>query len=45
MWFKIIDIKPGPGVDPAKEPGPGFYESTRVNSGQPRKIKNIYLKF
>jgi len=34
-----IVIKPGPGVDPAKGPGPGFHGSTRVNSGQPGKIK------
>jgi len=26
-----IVIKPGPGVDPAKGPGPGFHGSTRVN--------------
>jgi hypothetical protein len=24
-------VKPDPGVDPDKEPGPGFYGSTRVN--------------
>jgi hypothetical protein len=41
---KIIVIKPGPGVDPAKGPGPGFHGSTRVNSGQPGKIKKK-LKF
>jgi len=29
-----IVIKPGSGVDPAKEPGLGFYGSTRVNPGQ-----------
>jgi len=28
---KSIVIKPGPGVDPAKGPGPGFHGSTRVN--------------
>jgi len=26
-----IVIKPGPGVDPTKGPGPGFQGSTRVN--------------
>ena len=31
-----IVIKPGPRVDPAKGPGPGFYGSTRVNPGQRR---------
>ena len=31
-----IVIKPGPGVDPAKGPGPGFQGSTRVN---PEKLK------
>ena len=43
-----IVIKPGPRVDPAKGPGPGFHGSTRVNSGQPgstrvnpEKIKKI----
>ena len=33
VWY--IVIKPGPGVDPAKGPGPRFQGSTRVNSGQP----------
>ena len=33
---RTIVIKPGPGVDPAKGPGPGFYGSTRVN---PEKLK------
>jgi hypothetical protein len=28
-----IFIKPGPGIDPVKEPDPRFYEPTRVNSG------------
>jgi hypothetical protein len=32
---RSIVIKPGPGVDQAKGPGPGFHGSTRVNSGQP----------
>jgi len=27
-----IDIKPGLGIDPVKEPGSGFYGPTRVNS-------------
>ena len=35
-------FKPAPGIDPAKESGPGFHGSTRVN---PEKIKTIYLKF
>jgi hypothetical protein len=35
----IIVIKPGPGIDPVKGPGPGFYGSTRVNPDQPGKIK------
>jgi len=39
-----IVIKPGPGVDSAKGPGPGFHGSTRVHSGPPRKIKKK-LKF
>jgi len=39
---RTIIIKSGPGVDPVK--GPGFYGSTRVNSGQPGKIfKNIKI--
>ena len=42
--FWTIVIKPGPGVDPAKGPGPGFHGSSRVNSGQPGKIKKK-LKF
>jgi hypothetical protein len=29
-----IVIKPGSGVDPDKEPGLGFYGSTRINPGQ-----------
>jgi len=29
-------IKPGPDIDLAKEPGPGFHESTRIN---PEKLK------
>jgi hypothetical protein len=33
-----IVIKPGPGIDPAKEPGSGFHGSTRVN---PEKLKTI----
>jgi hypothetical protein len=37
---RTIVIKPGPRVDPAKGPGPGFHGSTRVNSGQPGKNKN-----
>ena len=37
-----IVIKPSPKVDPAKAPGPGFHESTRINSGQPEK-NNIYI--
>jgi hypothetical protein len=38
-----IVIKPGPGVDPAKEPGLGFYGSTRVNPDQSGKFfKNIF---
>ena len=38
-----IVIKPGLEVDLAKRPGPEFHESTRINSGQPGKIKkNIY---
>ena len=28
---QTIVIKPGSGVDPTKEPGPGFYGLTRVN--------------
>jgi len=36
-----IVIKPGPGVDPAKGPGPGFHGSTRVNPDQSGKIKKI----
>jgi len=42
-----IVIKPGPGVDPAKGPGPGFHGSTRVNSGQPgltrKNLKKIKI--
>ena len=34
QFLKPIVIKPGPGVDLAKGPGPGFQGSTRVNSGQ-----------
>jgi hypothetical protein len=30
-------VKPDPGVEPDKEPGPGFYGSTRINPGQPIK--------
>jgi hypothetical protein len=44
---RSIVIKPIPGIDPVKGPGPGFYRSTRVNSGQPGKIKiyiYIYIK-
>ena len=40
--IKNYSYQTDPGVDPAKEPGPGFYGSTRVN---PEKLKNIYLKF
>jgi hypothetical protein len=35
MIWSIV-IKPGLGVDPAKEPGPGFHGSTRIN---PEKLK------
>jgi hypothetical protein len=38
---KNIVIKPSLGVDPGKEPGLGFHGSTRINSGQPGKIKKI----
>jgi hypothetical protein len=31
LIMPIIVVKPGPGVDPAKRPGPGFYGSTRKN--------------
>ena len=41
----IIVIKPGPGIDPVKGPGPRFYGSTRVNPDQPGKIKKYILKF
>jgi len=34
--IQSIVIKPDPGVDPAKGPGPGFQGSTRVN---PEKLK------
>jgi hypothetical protein len=37
--IEIIVFKPGLGIDPAKRPGPGFHGSTRVNPGQPKKIK------
>lgn len=43
-----IVIKPDPGVDPAKEPGPGLHELTwvtRVNSNELGKNKKKYLKF
>jgi hypothetical protein len=40
--LRIIVIKPGPGIDPAKRPGFGFHGSTRVNPGQPGKIKKIF---
>jgi hypothetical protein len=44
VWF--IVIKPGPGVDPTKGPGPGFHGSTRVDPDQPEKIlKNKVLIF
>jgi hypothetical protein len=43
MVLSIV-IKPGPGVDPAKGPGPGFQGSTRVNSGQPGLIRKNFLK-
>jgi hypothetical protein len=43
--LSCIVIKPGPGVDPAKGPGPGFQGSTRFNSGQPGKIKKKNLIF
>jgi hypothetical protein len=33
-----IVIKLGLGVDPAKEPDPGFHGSTRVNPDQLEKI-------
>jgi hypothetical protein len=37
-----IVIKLGPGIDPIKEPGPGFYRSTRVSPDQSRKILNFF---
>jgi hypothetical protein len=40
-----IVIKPDPGVDPVKEPGLGFYGSTRVNSGQPGSTRKILKKY
>jgi len=40
--IEIIVIKPGSRVDPAKESGPGFHGSTRVNPDQPGKIKKIF---
>jgi len=41
VLLQHIVIKPGLGVDPAKEPGPGFHGSTWVNSGQPEKLKKL----
>jgi hypothetical protein len=35
--------KTRPGVDPVKGPGPGVYGSTRVDPGQPEKIKKIKI--
>jgi hypothetical protein len=32
-------IKLGPGVDPAKGPGPRFHGSTRINLEKLKKIK------
>jgi hypothetical protein len=37
-----IVIRPDPGVDPIKEPGPGLRELTRVN---PEKNLKKHLKF
>jgi hypothetical protein len=39
MADKDIVIKPGPGVDPAKGPGPGFLGLTRVNLIKLKKNK------
>jgi hypothetical protein len=43
---KTIVIKPGPGVDPAKGPGPEFHGSTRVNTRKNKiKIKVLIFYF
>jgi len=41
---RIIVIKSGLGINPVKESGLEFHGLTRVNSGQPGKIKKK-LKF
>jgi len=41
MYFTVknIVIRPDPGINPVKEPGPGLHGLTRVN---PKKLKNIF---
>jgi hypothetical protein len=47
LWFTAlrIVIKPGPGVDPAKGPGPGFQGSTRINPEKLKKKKSFNISY